>query len=97
MNKYPDNYQCSPCEEVLKSGIRKGLACGAKCMVGLQVCKRHHLSKIKKEEKEELKKQKQQEKIDKKKLKVIKLGDALEQVQVEQLLYVTGLSSNITA
>ena len=49
MNKYPDNYQCSPCEEVLKSGIRKGLACGAKCMVGLQVCKRHHLSKIKKE------------------------------------------------
>ena len=30
-------------------------------------------------------------KKDKKKIKVVKLGDALEQVQVEQLLEVTGM------
>jgi len=97
INKYPVDYVCTPCNSPLQSGKRKGSPCGAKCMIGLQVCKRHHISKIKREEKEELKKQKQQEKADKKKIKVVKLGDALEQVQVEQLIYVTGLSSNITA
>jgi hypothetical protein len=79
-------WECSPCHSTLQSGKRKGLECGAKSMIGFDVCKRHHLSKLKKEDKLAAK-----EAIHNKKkgVKVIKLGDALEQVQVEQLLEVT--------
>ena len=82
-------WECKPCNSVLMSGKKKGLSCGAKCMIGFNVCKRHHTSRLKKEEKSA----KQQIKKDKKKIKVVKLGDALEQVQVEQLLYVTGITA----
>jgi hypothetical protein len=64
------------CCELLKSGKRKGLPCGCKCMVGMNICKRHHVSNLKQQEKQ---------------LKITKvgLGDALEQVQLEQMLDVT--------
>ena len=70
-------YECIPCNSILKSGKRKGLQCGSKCMLGFTMCKRHYTAKLKKEDK-----------IDKNK---IGLGDALEQVQLEQVLEVTGL------
>ena len=69
------------CCELLKSGKRKGLPCGCKCMIGMNICKRHHVSNLKQQEK--------QLKI--KKLDKVGLGDALEQVQVEQILEVTSL------
>ena len=71
-------------------------------MLGFSICKRHHTSKLKQESKNEVNKKKGVHKInemnDMNKIKItinheeqtIKLGDALEQVQVEQLLYVTG-------
>ena len=72
----------TPCCTILKSGKRKGEPCNAKCMLGMTVCKRHHLSTLKQTNKP-------------KKFKVNKLGDDLEQVQVEQLLEVTALQSQI--
>ena len=72
----------TPCCTILKSGKRKGEPCNAKCMLGMTVCKRHHLSTLKQTNKP-------------KKVKVNKLGDDLEQVQVEQLLEVTALQSQI--
>lgn len=71
------NYKCTPCEAILKSGKRKGLECGSKCMLGFTICKRHHTSQCLKEKKE------------KEKEKKVGLGDALEQVQVDQLLEIT--------
>jgi len=68
-------YNSEPCNAILLSGKRKGLVCGSKCMLGFNVCKRHHTSQLIKEKKE--------------KEKHKGLGDALEQVQVEQLLEVT--------
>ena len=71
-------------------------------MLGFSICKRHHTSKLKQESKKEVNNKKEVQKINKindmNKIKItinheeqtIKLGDALEQVQVEQLLYVTG-------
>ena len=70
-------YECTPCNSTLKSGKRKGLQCGSKCMIGFTMCKRHYTAKLKKEDKENKKK--------------VGLGDALEQVQLEQALEVTGL------
>jgi hypothetical protein len=69
----------TPCCTALKSGKRKGEPCNAKCMLGMDHCKRHHLSTLKQSEKQ------------KKSIKVNKLGDDLEQVQVEQLLEVTAI------
>ena len=95
-------YESTKCCELLKSGNRKGQPCNSKCMLGFSICKRHHTSKLKQESKKELNKKKVVYKInemnDMNKIKItinheeqtIKLGDALEQVQVEQLLYVTG-------
>lgn len=71
-----------PCSTILKSGKRKGEPCNAKCMLGMDHCKRHHLSALNLANKTEVKQHS-------KKVKVNKLGDDLEQVQVEQLLEVT--------
>jgi hypothetical protein len=71
----------TPCCTILKSGKRKGEPCNAKCMLGMDHCKRHHLSALKLTNKKDVKQ--------KKTIKVNKLGDDLEQVQVEQLLAVT--------
>ena len=79
VNKYPTNYQQTPCTAVLKSGKRKGQECGSKCMLGLTVCKRHQTSKLKADEKMKNKK--------------VGLGDALEQVQLEQVLEVTSITA----
>ena len=81
----------TPCCTILKSGKRKGEACNAKCMLGMTVCKRHHLSTLKQTTKPKTSKQ------DSKKVKVNKLGDDLEQVQVEQLLEVTALQAQINS
>ena len=71
------------CVEILKSGKRKGDVCGSRCMIGMNMCKRHHKSVIKDPLiKDPVKKQKQ-------KVKVLKLGDALEKVQLEQALETT--------
>ena len=75
IDEYPLEYQPGTCTTPLKTGKRKGLGCGAKCMIGLPICKRHHNAQLKKEEKL--------------KHKHIGLGDALEQVQVDQLLDIT--------
>ena len=92
-------YESTKCCELLKSGNRKGQPCNSKCMLGFSICKRHHTSKLKQESKKEVNKKKEVHKINEmNKIKItinheeqtIKLGDALEQVQVEQLLYVTG-------
>ena len=77
----------TPCCTILKSGKRKGEPCNAKCMLGMTVCKRHHLSTLKQTNKPKTSKQ------NSKKVKVNKLGDDLEQVQVEQLLEVTAPKS----
>lgn len=77
----------TPCCTILKSGKRKGEPCNAKCMLGMDVCKRHHLSTLKQSSKPKTSKQ------NSKKVKVNKLGDDLEQVQVEQLLEVTAPKS----
>jgi len=45
-------YKCEPCDSILKSGKRKGLQCGSKCMLGFSMCKRHHTAKLKKEDKD---------------------------------------------
>jgi hypothetical protein len=49
ITEYPSNYQSTKCSVILKSGKRKGQECGSKCIVGFDMCKRHHISKIKKE------------------------------------------------
>ena len=77
----------TPCCTILKSGKRKGEPCNAKCMLGMTVCKRHHLSTLKQSKSSKTSKQ------NSKKVKVNKLGDDLEQVQVEQLLEVTAPKS----
>ena len=79
----------TPCCTILKSGKRKGEPCNAKCMLGMTVCKRHHLSTLKQTTKPNKSKQNSK----KVKVKVNKLGDDLEQVQVEQLLEVTAPKS----
>ena len=75
----------TPCCTILKSGKRKGESCNAKCMLGMDHCKRHHLSTLSNKSKTS--------KQNSKKVKVNKLGDDLEQVQVEQLLEVTAHKS----
>ena len=55
----PPSYTSTRCEEVLKSGKRKGCACNAKCMLGFNICKRHHISMLKKEAKKKNKESKQ--------------------------------------
>ena len=81
LNEYPVDYVqllgYNSCQAILKSGKRKSQSCGSKCMLGFTMCKRHYTAKLKKDDK-----------IDKKK---VGLGDALEQVQLEQALEVTGL------
>ena len=79
---YVSNVTClpewtnNPCNSTLKSGKRKGLQCGSKCMIGSPMCKRHHTAKLKNDKKAGL-----------------GLGDALEQVQLEQALVVTGTTA----
>jgi hypothetical protein len=51
INQYPTDYQSKPCNELLKSGKRKGEECGAKCMLGFTICKRHHISTLKQKNK----------------------------------------------
>jgi hypothetical protein len=48
---HPTNYECTPCNIVLQSGKRKGNECGKKCMIGLSMCKRHHISALTKKDK----------------------------------------------
>ena len=72
-------YECIPCDSILKSGNRKGSQCGSKCMIGFTMCKRHHTAKLKNDKKIKNKK--------------VGLGDALEQVQLEQALEVTSTSA----
>ena len=79
LNEYPVDYVQLPCPVILKSGKRKGFGCGSKCIIGLSMCKRHHTAILKKEDKEKNKK--------------VGLGDALEQVQLEQALEVTGTTA----
>ena len=76
-------YESTRCCELLKSGNRKGQPCNSKCMLGFSICKRHHTLKLKKESKNKITINQEEQ--------AIKLGDALEQVQVEQLIYVTGI------
>ena len=45
LDEYPKDYQCKPCTQLLKSGKRKGCECGAKPMLGSEVCKRHSSNK----------------------------------------------------
>lgn len=86
----------TPCCTLLKSGKRKGEPCNAKCMLGMTVCKRHHLSNLKQTTKPNTSKQ-NTSKQNSKKVKVNKLGDDLEQVQVEQLLEVTAPKINVSS
>tara|TARA_B100000686_G_C16453450_1_gene793324 strand:- start:208 stop:648 length:441 start_codon:yes stop_codon:yes gene_type:complete len=51
ISNYPVNYDPGKCTEIIKSGKRKGLECGCKCLLGFNICKRHHTSKLKREEK----------------------------------------------
>ena len=76
IDTYPTDYVQTSCPVILKSGKHKGNGCGSRCMIGLTMCKRHHVARLKKEDKEK---------------KKVGLGDALEQVQLEQALEVTGL------
>jgi len=62
VNEYPKTYNAGKCCEILKSGKRKGMTCGIKCALGMDICKRHHTSKIKKEEKLQKKQEKQSDK-----------------------------------
>ena len=52
-NEYPSNYVSTKCSHILISGNRKGNECGLKCMVGFNVCKRHHIIMLKKKVKQE--------------------------------------------
>ena len=45
-NNIPE-YECKPCNATLKTGKRKGLECGSKCIIGSHICKRHHILHIK--------------------------------------------------
>ena len=84
-----------PCNVILKSGKRKGDPCNASCMLGLHTCKRHHLSTLKHNmNKTSVSSKSSVSGKAKQVFKVNKLGDDLEQVQVEQLLDVTGLVSH---
>jgi len=80
-NKNIPQLNNTPCCTILKSGKRKGEPCNAKCMLGMDHCNRHHLFTLKQTKSS-------------KKVKVNKLGDDLEQVQVEQLLEVTAPKSS---
>jgi len=66
------------CKVLLKSGKRKGFECGSKCILGFDICNRHHMMNLK-----------AGAKAKKQPKKKIGLGDALEQVQVEQLIAIT--------
>ena len=81
MDECPE-YNAGTCNAILKSGKRKGLECSSKCMLGLNVCNRHHIMNLKADAKKEAKAKKQPK-------KKVGLGDALEQVQVEQLIAIT--------
>lgn len=68
----PPNYTNTKCEEILKSGKRKGNTCNAKCMIGFNICKRHHKSMINKKLKEKNNKDKSnKDKTTNKKLQTI--------------------------
>ena len=82
INEHPPEYTPGKCNAVLKSGKRKGCECGSKCMLGLNVCNRHHTLNLKAESKANAKAKKEPK-------KKMGLGDALEQVQVEQLIAIT--------
>lgn len=62
----PQDYIEVRCCELLKSGKRKGLPCGSKCIIGSTVCKRHHQTNLTKKGKQ---------------LTIKKLGDSLESEQ----------------
>ena len=81
MDECPE-YNAGSCNAILKSGKRKGLECGSKCVLGFNVCNRHHTMNLKADAKKEAKAKKQPK-------KKVGLGDALEQVQVEQLIAIT--------
>ena len=81
MDECPE-YNAGTCNAILKSGKRKGLECGSKCVLGFNVCNRHHIMNLKADAKKEAKAKKQPK-------KKVGLGDALEQVQVEQLIAIT--------
>jgi hypothetical protein len=51
IDSYPTDYKQTRCSTIMKSGKRKGSPCDAKCMVGLDICKRHHLSELAKQKK----------------------------------------------
>jgi hypothetical protein len=51
INTYPESYNPGKCSELLKSGKRKGCACGVKCALGQTICKRHHTAAMKKQAK----------------------------------------------
>ena len=72
------------CVEILQSGKRKGEECNCKCMIGFTTCKRHYQLNSKKSTK------KKNKKSNKVVVKKVGLGDALEQLQLEQVLEVTG-------
>lgn len=44
ISQYPSDYSSTPCSVIIKSGKRKGLPCGCKCMIGYSICKRHNMS-----------------------------------------------------
>jgi len=94
-NNPPEIINQTKCTEILKTGKRKGECCNMKCMIGMDTCKRHHVSKLKKQEKlsaASVKKViKNRKKITVNKLDApqLKLGDQLEQVQLEQALEVS--------
>ena len=46
MDILPD-YVSLPCTQLLKSGKRKGEECRTKCMLGMNVCNRHHKLQLK--------------------------------------------------
>jgi hypothetical protein len=50
----PKFYSSTKCDHKLISGKRKGEECGAKCMLGFNICKRHHTSILKKQSKNNL-------------------------------------------
>ena len=87
--EYPVNYESVPCSTLLKSGTRKGLDCGSKCIIGYKMCNRHK-SMLDKETKNIQVAKKEKTKVSKEvTVKKMGLGDTLEQVQVEQLLEIT--------
>jgi hypothetical protein len=85
----PEDYVSSPCSTLLKSGKRKGQPCGATCMMGYDMCTRHKVMSDKQKKKVTVTKEKKTKVVKDVIIKKMGLGDALEQVQVDQLLEVT--------